>query len=681
LAVVRELITILGTEFDPKGVQEYERGIGRIKDIALEAAGAIGIVFSVEKIGEFIDGLLESGAEIKKIRAQIENVARPMDDVNAAMDRTFDIAQEIGVAYTGVADTFREFLQSSKDAKISQEELLGVTENVFKALKVDRATQEQQDRLFAIINRVDVIGKASPRMIGMLQNTSISSLRLLEQYFKTDEDGLRALAKAGKITFEEFTKALGTVSPDLEAKFAKVPWTVGRAWIYARNQLVLAAAEFLKVTRLSIIFGTALKRLTDLIVNMFKSFFQAIGGLKNAIEVLGIAMALVLGPRMLAYLIDMVAWMWRFTAANWAAVAPWIAMAAAVAAVAIAIQDLVYWIQGKPSLIGTWVGSFKDLKSNFANLDIFAGFRVFDDLMKGDWKKAIADLGIALTNTQAIVLELSATIALVTAAFVGWNLLKFSGIIGAIRGLINAIRGVKTAAVEAEVAVAAVEKGKAGAAVGAGAAGAAGAGATAAKGGRTAGVLGWLGKAWIAYELGKAVIGNLTGPGDATEDQQPQIDEAKRKREEWNKAHPGETPSAFGGLGRATEGGIKWLKDKLSYLTPGMGAAGEYLNPSYGGARVDPKTGLFGTPGGGGLGVQPYVAPGALGPTVPGPTTNNDNKQITFNQSNSVNVQVQDDSGLAARIGKAMGDYAGEMFSGIARDLGRSSPRTEAATQ
>jgi hypothetical protein len=72
------------------------------------------------------------------------------------------------------------------------------------------------------------------------------------------------------------------------------------------------------------------------------------------------------------------------------------------------------------------------------------------------------------------------------------------------------------------------------------------------------------------------------------------------------------------------------------------------------------------------------VPPGALGPGM-GQTTNNDNKQISFNQTNSVSVQVQDDAGLANRITSQIASYTGEMFSGIARDLGRSSPRTEAA--
>jgi hypothetical protein len=695
LAIVRELVTILGTELNDKGIKDYEHGIERIKEIALGAASAIGIAFSVEKISEFIEGILDSGKEINKIRAQIANIARPMDDVNEAMSRTFDIAQEIGVAYTGVADTFRDFLQSSRDSTISQEELLAVTENLYKATKADRLSAENQSQLMSIIRRVDVIGKASPRIIGMLQNTSISALNLLRDYFHTDEEGLRALAKAGKITFEEFTKALGKTNAELNAKFAALPWTFGRGWEYARNQMVYAASEFIKVTRLSIIFGTAIKWLTDQIVSMFKAFFNAVGGAKNAMEVLGIAMALVLGPRMLAYLIDMVAWMWRFTAANWAAILPWAAMAAAVVAVAVAIQDLVYWIQGKRSAIGTWVGSFKELKESFASLDIFSGFRAIGDIFKGDWKGAWEELKTAIGDVNAIILVVIASIALVKAGFLAWNLLEFTGVIAAVKNLINVIKGVPVAAKEAEAATEALAagagKGKASAPV------VAPGSAPAVAGGKGLSTLGML---WRNLGLWFTLATTLhSDTPELSPEDKAKLDERNRQEaEDYKKKYPNYDPNKAKTIGQAfhdlfvppvptapTPGAVPtvpsipgigqfdeygrpiptinvtpsgksaWqgFKDTFSYLTPGMGAVGAAINPPA----------------------------AAIGPPVAAPVTNNDNKQISLNQTNTVTVQVQDDSGLASRIAKSIGDFTGEVFSGIARDLGRSSPRTETATQ
>src|SRR6266576_2305938 len=206
MAVVRELVTVLATQFDSKGVVQYEAAVNRVKELAISVGKVLGIAFSIQKIG---------------------------------------------VAYTTVAETFREFLQASRESKISQEELLKATENVFKASAVDRISGEQQERLFQILKRIDFMGKASPRMIGMLGQVSASTLKLLENYFHTNLEGLRELAKQGKLTFEEIVTALGRASPELEDKFAKLPWTISRAWRQLRNDIVAFAAEFLKSTRLT----------------------------------------------------------------------------------------------------------------------------------------------------------------------------------------------------------------------------------------------------------------------------------------------------------------------------------------------------------------------------------------------------------------------------------------------
>src|SRR6185436_18233480 len=154
MAIVRTLITTLGYKVDEAGLNQYEAGFQRIKCMTLGFASAMGLAFGAEKIYEFIDGLLDTGKEINKIRAQITNLARPQDDVNAAMDRTLEIANLIGVEYSKVADTFRDFLQNTREGKLSQEQLLQATENVFKALKVDKASSEQPERMFHLIERI-----------------------------------------------------------------------------------------------------------------------------------------------------------------------------------------------------------------------------------------------------------------------------------------------------------------------------------------------------------------------------------------------------------------------------------------------------------------------------------------------------------------------------------------------
>src|SRR6516165_7076068 len=164
MAVVRELITTLGYKVDETGLKQYEEGFAKIKEMALGFAGAMGIAFSAEKLWEFTKGLYDSGLEVNKIRAQIQNLARPMDDVNGVMENTFRIAQETGVAYTDILDTYKELLNVSQETKVSQDELLASTENIYKATKIDRATTEQTKELFQTLNRIFAMGTARPMM-------------------------------------------------------------------------------------------------------------------------------------------------------------------------------------------------------------------------------------------------------------------------------------------------------------------------------------------------------------------------------------------------------------------------------------------------------------------------------------------------------------------------------------
>jgi len=635
MAVVRELVTVLATQFDSKGVQQYESAIQRIKTTAAGLAGALGIAFGAEKIYEFVEGLIATGKEIGKIQRQIENVARPADDVAAAMERTYEIAQSIGVEYTKVADTFRDFLQDAQDSVLTQEELLTATSNLFKAMRVDRLDAEGEARLGAILQRIDVMGKASPRMIGMLQNTSMSTLRLLMDYFKTNEDGLRQLAKDGKITYDEIMKALSTGNAELEDRFSKLPWTLGRAWNVAYNAMAKGVASFVKETKISVLLGTALIYVTNKLIDGFKAFFDAIGGVRQATELLGITLAVVLGPRLLAQLAYLTAATLTWARASWRAMLPWTAAALAIAGVAIAIQDLVYWIQGKPNLIGTWVGPFEDLAENFKALDIFAGPRLLQDLVTGNWSAALKDFNTLLESTQAQLFVIIGLVTGIGIAFLGWRLLKFSGVIGGLNAIKNALTGVKA---EAGAARAAIEGGaKPGAA-------ARPAGAAEPFGPPTAPPTKFGGG---QSSLGFALA--LSWPMEYLNKRLPKMNDAAAKQIDDFIANFS-ISQTWGGL---VDWSSRFIKGKSEEGTPSKTPITDF-NKGWG------------------------VTPGAIGPTSMN-NSNNDNKQITFNQSNSVSVQVQDDAAIADSVTKRIADATREMFSGAARDLGRSNPRTEAA--
>ncbi len=456
MAVVRELITLLGTEVDTSGFQQYETGIARLKSLAINAAKFIGIAFSVDKIIEFADGLVTAGKEINKLSAQLKVIARPFDDMAAAQEKVFETAQRLGLSYKDVLSTYKEFQNEMRETTIPANDIVAATENIYKTLQVSRLSAEGMSEALDLFNRSFQRGSFRSVGIGRLQDISPRTFDVLAQSFAKSrkegeslEDMMRRLAKEGKVTADAVVSAFAKSNAALDAEWAKVPQKLDKVFVRIYNDLTAVTAQIYKMTDASVFMGRVVWAVWVSLRTGVKWLVDSLGGLESAISLVGIALALVFGPKLIAMLGYATVAMGRFAIANALALAPWIAMGAAVLFVAGAIQDLVYWVQGKKNFIGTWVGPFEDLKKNFENLNIFAGFRIFSDLYKGDFEAFRKDFKILMDDA-------SAQIALLVTA-VGGIGLAFFAVIPFVNGVIKAIQALTAEAKVAETAIKATE--------------------------------------------------------------------------------------------------------------------------------------------------------------------------------------------------------------------------------
>jgi len=433
MAIVRELTTVLDFKEDMAGLNRYEAGVNRIKEITKGILSAVGLTLALDKIIEFADELVKTGKEVNRLSAQLKVLARPFDDMDEAQQQVFEGAQRMGLEYKEVLETFKGMYTELRGTTTPLGEIEDATENIYKALRVGRASAEEMHQTFQMLERGFRRGGIRSMGIGALAQLAPRAFDILgEQLVGGDrsrwEHGLREMAKEGKLTAEVVIGAFSRGSKTLQDDFEKVPQKLG--WVFTRiyNDLVKVTAQIYKMTDASVALGRVVwfvySRFRDVVVRVT----DAMGGLKNIIEIVGIAIATYLVRNLL--LLNLRTWAVVF--ANLALIATYAAMALAVVAVAVAIQDLFYWFMGKPSLLATWIGPFKDLKKNFAELDIFAGPRALKELFTGDFTGAWRDLKKVFTEVDAGMLALIGTAAFVKLAFTAWNILKFTGLIGAI---------------------------------------------------------------------------------------------------------------------------------------------------------------------------------------------------------------------------------------------------------
>jgi len=631
LAIVRELITVLGTAVDTTGFKQYETGIARIKALALSVGAAFGIAFGAEKIIEFADGLVTAGKEINRLHAQLNIIGRPFDDLDASQKRIYETAQLLGTEYKQVFSTFKDFYNEMRDTNIPIEKIEKTTENIFKSLQIGKANREETERVLELFDRSFKRGGMRSVGVGMLSDIAPKIFDQLKLFYKTDEDGLRAMAKAGDLTAEKIIAALGTIPPEIEKEWEKVPQKLDKQFTKIHNDLTLATAAIYKLTDASIFLGRILWFVWVTFRNSILSVVKELGGLKSTVELLGIALAVALGPWLIGTLSTVVGLTLAWAAANALLLGKWILIAGAVAGVAIAIQDLVYWIQGKDSLIGSWVGSFDDLAENFKKLDIFSGFRLFDAATKGNWDEFRKEWDIFKTNLPAEVLAITATIALIGGAFVTIGPI----IAGVLKGIIEGLFKTKVAAVAAETAIKGV--GGAGTAAVGGAAA-----ATTPKSGAFSNLLGF-----FATLLPLFLTGSAGGEDPVSSEQ---------KNQEYIQ-------------NRKTNG-----PDIIDRYIGGL--IDLYNLPSKFGERMWLGPESLRTPS-----VVPNVSPGAFNPLA-GPRVQHTEINPSLVQNNSIRVETLLDSAqIGSAIQSQMNVYGEQLISGISRQINTAGPRAEQPTQ
>jgi hypothetical protein len=132
-----------------------------------------------------------------------------------------------------------------------------------------------------------------------------------------------------------------------------------------------------------------------------------------------------------------------FKLASLAALWPWLAIGAAVVAAGLAIQDFVYWLQGKGSLLGSWVGPFEDIQKAIEDMPFVKFFSGIRDIMQGNFGEGWEKIKDSLGSVNGAIQVILASIAAVGVAFAAWELLKFPSLILELGNVVNRILGIK----------------------------------------------------------------------------------------------------------------------------------------------------------------------------------------------------------------------------------------------
>lgn len=392
MATVRELVTRFGFSVDQTQQNRVEGSINRLSGM-LQGLAAFA---SLRALAGVADSMQSLEARIGMLPQTIGDVGVAFNEVARRATNARQPIEAYGSLYVRLAGATKNYLTS-------QEDVLLVTDAISNALVIGGAVASEQASAMLQLSQGFQKGKLDGDEFKSFMETLSSDFKdKLAVQLDTTADKLYDLSSSGQLTAKKLAFAFKEMAPEIEKQMLKMPMTVGAAMSFGANKFKAMIQnmnrESLVITRIAEFFKGAFIS----IEKGAKSFIEFVGGSSNALKVLGIGLAAILGPIALGGLVTVLTAIFSIGGL----------VVGALLLVGLAIDDIVTYLNGGESVFG----------------------RFLEWLNAGSIGAALLT-GVVTALSAAIAFKLGAALVAVSAKFVSTMALAFA-LNGGIGGLI-----------------------------------------------------------------------------------------------------------------------------------------------------------------------------------------------------------------------------------------------------
>lgn len=349
--IVRELITKLGFNVDDAGMRKAEAGVSRIKkqaDFAAQAMVGVGAALAGAAWAKSAIAIADS---MQNIRSRIGMLPQTIGDAGAAFDEVGRRASVAGMEIDAYAGLYTRVGNAAKDYISTQEDLLGITDTIAKALVVGGASAQEASAVMQQFAQALASGVLQGDEFRSMAEAAPQYLDQLALAMGKPREQLKKMASDGQLTAREVIEATRKMSGYFDTKFRQMPMTVSRATTAIGNRYSMMID---RMNRESMFIST----LAGLIVSAFdkietgvNKLAEVLGGWDQILKLIGAGLAGVFGATAILLVK-------AFGVAVLAVALPFIILAAKIALVILVLEDLWVWFKGGDSVIGALIGKF-----------------------------------------------------------------------------------------------------------------------------------------------------------------------------------------------------------------------------------------------------------------------------------------------------------------------------------
>lgn len=256
---------------DERGARVVKR---KLEDIGRGARNSEGAVRLLRRaLGVFagaatVRGVTNLVDEFQRLENRVKVALDGQGDYNETLKDLFEIANRTRAPIEELTTLYQRASLAAKELGASQDEMLRFVENVGLALAIQGGAAQQARGALIQLSQATGAGIVRAEEFNAILEGALPIAQAAARGIERTGGSVAALRREvidGKITSEEFFRAILSQSEELEEQFGRTSVTIGQAFINLRNSLVQTIGGFSSATGASTAFTGVIQDLANFI--------------------------------------------------------------------------------------------------------------------------------------------------------------------------------------------------------------------------------------------------------------------------------------------------------------------------------------------------------------------------------------------------------------------------------
>lgn len=241
---------------------------GRLQGVLASVGAALGV-----------RQLIEYADTWTRLEGRLRLVTGSTAELAGVQQRLFDSAQRTRSSFEGTVDLYTRVARNAEQLGLSQQRLLDMTETVNKAIRVGGSTAQEASAGVVQFGQAIASGVLRGDEFRSIMENLPGLAEALRQGLGKTTGELRKMAEAGELTATKVIGAIEKMRDKVSGDFAKLPATVGDAFIVLGNSILKYIGEADRATGFTAALSSAIIGLAGSLEDVVKIGGAALVGL------------------------------------------------------------------------------------------------------------------------------------------------------------------------------------------------------------------------------------------------------------------------------------------------------------------------------------------------------------------------------------------------------------------